>query len=458
MRGLPKLQKPNRFVAVFVIFVGVVVAIVNVQMALNIVSTEPKSKIFVDLPLAPVRSDGGTVEVTPISLPPRKRQNKVILFGPHDRYNFGDLLFSKVLTHLLINKAGYNGDDILQGGVISINMSMYGGWDNILGPKVLQRMSRSDEVAGPYDIIYIGGESTGCNHDCATKALMMEEHRRQSKREKIYDCGYLIPKKLLRNPENKSSNYAVLNSVGGTPNGACKAPAQDADYVSFRDKEPLAPDSACMVREIFGNEIEKASKNVLKDLFGIGNATKVPDYIAVQHKVKEIKNVGLLAKALDKVSRGAGNATIIFFAAGTVPNHDSLEAYKKVASFMRQPVMVCMTTNIWEVIGLISKASAVLSTSLHVRIMAFIYSRPRLTWCPHWSKHPKFIRIWDTHDSPQCIEYNQHMKTWDVLHKYYGKNPKITQETTKKAYEIITSEYMKSFEKFSSMLANGTIG
>ena len=52
------------------------------------------------------------------------RERKVILLGPHDRYNFGDLLFCKVLKRLLVNRAGYSeSSDILFGGIVSINMT-----------------------------------------------------------------------------------------------------------------------------------------------------------------------------------------------------------------------------------------------------------------------------------------------------------------------------------------------
>ena len=72
------------------------------------------------------------------------RDRKIILLGPHDRYNFGDLLFSKVLKRLLVNRAGYSESDILFGGIIPINLTDYGGEGNIRSMKQLQQMSRED--------------------------------------------------------------------------------------------------------------------------------------------------------------------------------------------------------------------------------------------------------------------------------------------------------------------------
>ena len=53
------------------------------------------------------------------------RPRNVVLLGPHERYNFGDLLFTKVLVRLLQNRAGYTSDEILFGAVAPNNMTRY---------------------------------------------------------------------------------------------------------------------------------------------------------------------------------------------------------------------------------------------------------------------------------------------------------------------------------------------
>jgi hypothetical protein len=85
-----------------------------------------------------------------------------------------------------------------------------------------------------------------------------------------------------------------------------------------------------------------------------------------------------LAVAFDTVVKGL-NATVIFFAAGTVPSHDSFKSYQDVAKLMGEDAIVYEAENMWNVIGLISRAGAILSTSLHVRIMALLYFKPRVT-------------------------------------------------------------------------------
>lgn len=101
-----------------------------------------------------------------------------------------------------------------------------------------------------------------------------------------------------------------------------------------------------------------------------------------------------------------------------------------------------------------SFAEVVLSTSPHVRIMAFICSKPRVTWCKE-KKHEWFIRLWDAEDSPQWVR--NLTNTWTVLNDdYYGPDPSVTQEKTKVGYGKTVDKYLESFDKWSDKLRNKT--
>lgn len=389
----------------------------------------------------------------------KRPKRKVILFGPFDRYNFGDLLFEKVLSKLLQTMGPYSNADILRAGIIDVDMSPYGGHDNVLSIKHIQEKSRNDIENGPYDIVYVGGESAGCTHECAVGMLDDEELKAMAKRDKISDCAYLIPKVLLRSEQNTTNNngenYAVVNSIGGaqyaTP--ACKVAIATADYQAFRDTDELyAPDSAVMTKELYKDLIDETFKQVQKDLFSSNHGDDVKKYIAVQHKTKGL-NITELAQTLDGVSREAGGMTIVLFAAGTVPGHDSFELYQEVKAAMTQPVIVYEMANVWKVVALISRAEAVIGTSLHVRIMSFIFFRPRVTWCTE-QKHQRFIDLTDATNAPGCIDKKR--KTWSTLKKYMSvgteTKPEISQEETRQAYKTATELYLASFDKWINIL------
>ena len=377
------------------------------------------------------------------------RERKVILLGPHDRYNFGDLLFCKVLKRLLVNRAGYSESDILFGGIVSINMTDYGGEGNIRSMKQLQQMSREDSETGkgPYDIIYAGGEALACSHDCAVSMMFNETYKKLAKQEKIYDCGYLVPKHYLV-PEYEvehPSNFAIINSMGGTISPKCAEAANTADFGSFRDpKFPSYPDSAIMTKELYAEEIDIMADQVMNEIF---LSTSERKYIAVQHRNKTA-NLEKLAASLDVLSEES-NATIVFFAAGIVHNHDSFDMYSKVATLMTHPSIVYEATNVWKVVALISRSQVLISTSLHCRIIAFIFFRPRITWC-RGGKHENFISKWDSKDAAGCMTSGTDI--WPVLSDYYGPDPKITQEKTKEKYERVVNKYLMGFDSWSTIL------
>jgi hypothetical protein len=367
-----------------------------------------------------------------------RRLRSIVLLGPHDRYNFGDLLFSKVLSRLLEQRAGYDASRILFGGLVPMNMTRYGGPPQIFSMKQIQRMSQNDQLYGPYDIVYIGGEALGCSHSCGVGMLPTLELRQLAMKEKIYDCAYLVPKKLLlpKQPHSNQTNYAIVNSMGGSSIGPCKTAVASADFKGYRDNETLTPDSAVMTKELFHRDIDDISKVVSDELGSFFREAQVSGrrYIAVQHK-QIGADTRALAQSLDLVSRHM-NVPVIFFAAGTAPNHDNFTIYYEISSLMEERSFVYRSEHALKVVALISGAEAVLGTSLHVRIMAFIHFKPRITWC-------------SGSNASRCVKVNE---TLPILAKYVGTSPEITQNETIAVYEKTVRQYVSFFDGWSSKL------
>jgi hypothetical protein len=88
--------------------------------------------------------------------------------------------------------------------------------------------------------------------------------------EKIYDCGYLLPKdlfveKTLAASNHSSPNYALVNCIGGPPGPEpCRYAVETADYAAFRDdRSNLVPDCAIMTKELFQGHINEVADVVL---------------------------------------------------------------------------------------------------------------------------------------------------------------------------------------------------
>lgn len=151
-----------------------------------------------------------------------------------------------------------------------------------------------------------------------------------------------------------------------------------------------------------------------------------------------------IASILDEVWQ-ATNMITVFFRAGSVPNHDLLSDYHQIADLMHGPSLIYTEENVWGVVGVIREAQAVLSTSLHVRIMAFVHNRPRFTLCSK-NKLTSFIKIWDR--TYPCVKLASLAM---LVHKALD-----TQEAGSIATQIdidhAIASYLDGFDRWSKLL------
>lgn len=388
-----------------------------------------------------------------------KDRRKVVLLGPHDRFNFGDLLFEKVVSKLLVDRAGYRPDDLIRAGIVTTDMSAFGGPSSIFSLKTIQKLSfaSSQNNNKPYDIIYLGGEAARCPHNIGVRMLHSRTLQESAREDKVYDCAYLLPKEELIPPNYMGpSNLAVVNAMGRvTAIPSCQRAIDSADYRSFRNppihenaNEKLVPDSAVMTRTLFGSHVENLDN--FPDIQEIVLAHG--DYIAVQHKERGLADdLDALAAVLDSIATENNHSAIVFFAAGTVKWHDSFNVYHRLADKLQARTFVLdQAPNVWKVVATVAHAKVVLSTSLHVRIMAFQFQKPRVTWCEDNEKHSHFIQSWeqldDDHDNNTtiCVSWNQ---TAAALRRSLPMDAARVQ--------TVTEAYLASFDEWSHMLLHG---
>lgn len=93
---------------------------------------------------------------------------------------------------------------------------------------------------------------------------------------------------------------------------------------------------------------------------------------------------------------------LVFFRAGAAATHDSLHVYRDIVRRLRHAapdvvVRYYLPLHVWSICALISRASLVLGTSLHVRVVAQVYHRPRVTFAAggHAPKQAEFVKLWD---------------------------------------------------------------
>ena len=467
----------------------------------------------------------------------KRRNRKVVLLGPHDRYNdFGDILAERVVTKLLVDRAGFvfNSTDektntLLLGGIVTRDDMDHHGLTphkTIHSMKSIQTLSRKDLKSGPYDIVFTGGSGEGPGdegpsilyekHKEAVKFLETEALRSSASADRIYDCPYLFPKELLLPIIDKNqgtntrkhktgivttlprtkTNYAIIDSLEtppgktgnlrgnnnnnnfskepGAPPLTCRRVANHADHAGYRSSKPYAPDSLVMTKQVLAEEIETIfDTEVAQELenfaeFALSSKEDLR-YIAVQHEtakhVSSPSYVQDLADALDVVSKNLGNIPVVFFSAGRVGrslgDHIAFGLSREVAQKMQQPSVVYDTEHALKVAALISRADAVVSTNLHVRVISFVYQKPRATWHGGINQQ-SFVDMWEGGDVASMGIVSSVSDTWEIGLKPFFEDgtdanlPMITQNQTEVAVEKVTKYYNRNFEAWSSLLVTRT--
>jgi len=448
----------------------------------------------------------------------KRRNRKVVLLGPHDRYNdFGDILAERVVTKLLVDRAGFvyteadeAANTLLLGGIVTRDDMDHHGLTphkTVHSMKEIQKLSREDSKMGPYDIVFTGGSGEGPGDE--GPAILYEKHkdavafletkalRRQAEADRVYDCPYLFPKELLLPHAEKETtrkhktgsvhtlkrqkkNYAIVDSLE-TQNKkdkdfkaaplSCRRITSMADHLGYRSSKPFAPDSTVMTKELFGAEIEAIfESDVRKELLEFPAFSSVAtdaalSYIAVQHEsIKHMSDPMYtqdLAEALDEVSRNLGNAPVVFFPAGRVGrpvgDHLAFGLSREVSQKMKQPSVLYEVEHALKVAALIQGSRAVLSTNLHVMILSFVYQKPRASW-DGGRNHETFLEVWEAEDVASRGMVSSVHDTWEkgLSPFFQADGSEITQIQTEAANQKAKQHYLDNFERWSTLLITPT--
>jgi len=324
-----------------------------------------------------------------------------ILFGAHDRHNFGDLLFGRVAQALLEDRA------VEPAGLVSRDMSPYGGF----------RITSIDELArrwrdAPVEIIHIGGEILSTTAWQA--AVMLAEPAEAQALIGRYDADpaagcayasglfgfsaqapYLVGRELF-----PQARRIVCNAVGGADLAAMEEAFRDevlrklagVDVLFVREHSTqaalraagieagLAPDPAVLTVQLFGGEI--AAEMVRGEVARCRQAFP-QGFLAVQFSAAcgDDATLTRIARQLDEIA-ALHEHGIVLLRAGAAPWHDDLDVYRRCAALMRRPVRLFASLELWQIVALIAASEGFLGTSLHGRIVACAYAKPRVSFLP----------------------------------------------------------------------------
>ncbi|MDQ9169472.1 polysaccharide pyruvyl transferase family protein [Oxalobacteraceae bacterium R-40] len=355
----------------------------------------------------------------------------IILFGAFDRHNFGDLLFPHIFTALLGRQK------LMYAGLMERDMRAYGGHKVFSLSQIIKGAKQE-----PVCIVHVGGELLTCS---AWEAAVMLLSGSEAD-EMIAGCGDdteaqlhwartflgitdLAPYVAARTSMMQAVAY---NAVGGTDlslqNPALRNEVfhklAQADHIGVRDMHTLAalraagvqaqlvPDSAVMVAQLFAETIDRHARQ--------GEAAQACNaysqgYIALQFSA-DFGRADILERLCAQLKRFAvaNSYGIVLFRAGAAPWHDNLEHYEQLAARLSKvPVRIFHSLNVWDICALIARSRAYCGSSLHGRIVALAFGRPRLTLrhpdqprsLP--TKHEAFVQTWEDRTLPGVLDIEE---------------------------------------------------
>mmetsp|Transcript_10250 Transcript_10250/g.35542 ORF Transcript_10250/g.35542 Transcript_10250/m.35542 type:complete len:571 (+) Transcript_10250:119-1831(+) len=327
----------------------------------------------------------------------------VVLYGAIGRHNFGDVLMAEVAAALLRRQCGYVEGDIAFADVLAKDMRLTGG----ANVQTLADFFTDDRRV---DVVAVGGEVLNLGLYGAAHMILggggVAEGVSGGERVRLQEAltsNAFHPLRLARSvyvPQRgwfKNAGAMVASTLGGDVwTEASHEALRGLDFASLREEAvydyALAPDCAVLVKELFGDRVAAFAEAARLD---------EKRYVAVQFgaaAAEEPKFTENLAAALARIAI-ENRLDVVLFAAGAAPAHDSMELLRDVAQRTLElaphvRVDVFSDLNVWSITALIARAGLVLSTSLHVRIAAFAFARPRLAIVAS-RKYRRFVDLWD---------------------------------------------------------------
>jgi hypothetical protein len=388
----------------------------------------------------------------------------IIVFGAFDRHNFGDLLFPHIAAALLQN------EQVLYAGLAERDLRAYGGHRVHSLRQLALRMRQN-----PVHILHAGGELLTCSAWEAAIMLLSDVDAKQvlarcgadAAAQQDWARGFLGMADLAPYTAAQAlfpqGGTVVYNAVGGIDlaqhnpglRNEVTAKLAQADYVAVRDRHTLSrlhasgidasllPDPAVMVADLFSDTIARRARH---GETGRVRTTFPCGYLAVQCSA-DFGAPFLLAHMAGTLRRAAAahHCGIVLFRAGIAPWHDDLAVYQQLAAYL-QPVTVHIfqSLDIWDICALIANSRAYCGSSLHGRIIALAFGRPRMTLrhplqpsvLP--TKHDAFVQTWEDSRLPGVLALE---KMEEGLHTILNTDTRVLLE---KAAEL-TMLYRNGF-------------
>jgi hypothetical protein len=341
-------------------------------------------------------------------------KKELIIYGPFDRFNYGDLLFPHMLEYVF-NKLYPNEFTFENFSLVAIDLKEKGGVESANYEDFIEAVNSNKEaiiiVAGgqcltsKWDNLYsyISSSYNSARQIPIFGKLLRKTSYARKKLNGLSEYPFVIDK------TNFNTSVKVLyNCVGG---GSEKTKINKrlikSDYVSVREQHSfdnlkksevpvkMVPDCAIIMSDIYPKEKFITHSAIRKNLYPFLSVDK--KYIFVQvSKYKHQNAIDAIVKQLDNLAL-QHNLELVLCPIGTAGGHEDhiplQEIFTKLHTVKKHFIE---NPHVLEIMALIANANLYIGTSLHGVITAMTYGLP-------------YVGL-----NKKQVKVQQYMKTWGV--------------------------------------------
>lgn len=381
----------------------------------------------------------------------------LILFGAFDRHNFGDLLLPHIAAALLPARRQ------VHAGLAARDWRAVGGHRSV--PLARLDLRRADDRAV---LLHVGGEILTCTAwqaavmllptDQAQATIAYFEARPAERQAWVHRVlGTQAQAPYVASRRGRPGLARVIHAaVGGVAldqaDPALRTEVLDqlraADDIGVRDRQTqaqlaaagiaarLLPDPAVMVAELFGARIRARERGgevaAARRAFAQG-------YLAVQFSADfgDDATLTVIAAQLQQLVAATG-CGLVLFRAGAAPWHDDLRGLERVADRLGPGgARLFRSLDLWDLCALIAGSRGVASSSLHGRIVATAFARPRITLCLPAAaggsrKQSAYAATWEAPGLPTVVEPRDLAA---AMHSALAASPELLARTARQLAE-----------------------
>jgi len=395
-----------------------------------------------------------------------KKTKRIYLFGPHDRFNYGDLLFPILLEYAIGLKS--NNDYLfIKASIVDSDLSKRGAFKSVSYKKFKKGIN-------PNDILIVtGGQSLKARwkillsfikwwyNEIAKRPRIFKIFKKFNLEKKIFGAGSEFPFCINKNEYHESIKI-MYNSVGGGVdlNESQIKNLNDSDYVAVRDlmsfnflKEKLSrqvhlvPDSAIILSDVFPLE-GILKRNFLKNTRVVNFIEKKENYIFFQISKARVNNkLDDIVKELEALSKKSLNR-IVLCPIGTALGHEDHKALKIIHQKLNCKKAFFDSPTLQDILLLLIHSKLYIGSSLHGAITAMSYGIPYITLDKRQKKIQSYLKTWSIDNLSKVHEVDR-FSTQALI---YLETKKYLKEEILEKSKIQKEIYYQSIERMINLM------